>query len=475
MSGRLKARRYRRLIALGTAGFFLLSTLFVQGGEAWAISVEKEREAGEKFLAAIRQHAEFADDDFVNEYINDLGQYLIRPVETQPFPFRFYVIKDYTLNAFAGPGGHIFLYSGLIDMMDGIDELASVICHEAAHIAARHLSHRIEQSKKIALATLAGILAAVFVGGDAAGAIMTGTMAAGMQAQLSYSREDERQADQLGFKYMVDSGFSPAGMIKVLNALQRTPLGGSARVPPYLLTHPSGPERIANIEAMLTGYQAPPADPEAMRFRELFPLLKTILRAKHLEFSDAQRLFEAELKADPESATAHFGLGILWKERLEPVRAIEHLKLALRKQGNASPVLRHLGEAYQMNGQDGEAIEVLDRAVDIRRQDKGALYLLGESYENLERYREAIKIFERLSYLEPVRDEVFHHLGMCYGRLGSLARAHYNFGIYFKRRGEAEEARFHFQKAKDLSADDPALRGRIEEAMGEIAEEPEKP
>ena len=93
---------------------------------------------------------------------------------------------------FAAPGGHIFVFSGLIEAMDNIDELAAVICHEIGHISARHLSKRIEQSKNIGIATLAGILAAMLVGGEAAAPIISGTLAAGMQARLYFSREDER-------------------------------------------------------------------------------------------------------------------------------------------------------------------------------------------------------------------------------------------------------------------------------------------
>ncbi|NIR12428.1 MAG: M48 family metalloprotease, partial [Desulfobacterales bacterium] len=96
--------------------------------------------------------------------------------------------------------GHIFVFSGLINEMEEIDELAAVMCHEIAHVTARHLAHRIEQSKNLGWATLAGILAGILIGGSAGAAVMAGSQAATAQAQLHYSREDERQADQLGFK-----------------------------------------------------------------------------------------------------------------------------------------------------------------------------------------------------------------------------------------------------------------------------------
>ncbi|MGD9076294.1 MAG: M48 family metalloprotease, partial [Desulfobacteraceae bacterium] len=121
---------------------------------------------GEKFLIQIRQILDFVDDDYAQQYISALGHYLLRPLEIRYFPFHFYLVKDYDLNAFAGPGGHIFVFSGLINEMDNIDELAAVMCHEIAHVTARHLAHRMEQSKNLGWATLAGLLAGILIGGS---------------------------------------------------------------------------------------------------------------------------------------------------------------------------------------------------------------------------------------------------------------------------------------------------------------------
>ena len=123
---------------------------------------------GQAFFLQIRNQTELVSDPFAVKYINDLGHYLLMPLETRPFPFQFYIINDNTLNAFAGPGGHIFFYAGLIEAMDRVDELAAVMCHEIGHISARHLSKRIDQSKNVGIGTMAGILAGILVGGPLA-------------------------------------------------------------------------------------------------------------------------------------------------------------------------------------------------------------------------------------------------------------------------------------------------------------------
>ena len=444
--------------------FLFFSSSLLLSARVFAISIEEERKLGQKFLAQIREHFELIEDDFANQYITDLGHYLIRPLETKPFPFHFYIIKSKHQNAFAAPGGHIFVFSGLVEGMESLDELAAVICHEIGHVSARHLSQRIEQSQKIGLATMAGILAGALIGGELAQAVAAGSMAAGVQAQLHYSRQDERQADQLGFEYMKSAGINPLGMITTLKKLEKGRLWGTDRIPPYLLTHPTGPERMSNLDAMLSHFKPEPPKREVLRFRSDFQLFRTILRAKSLESKDAERLFQRDLEDDPSSLLPHLGLGIVYKERSEYELAIRHLRTALKAAPSSVVILRELGETYQLKGQNREAISILEEALELDAENRSTLFLLAISYENLERYGRAVELFEKLSYFRPVNKDVYYHLGISYGRLNKLSLAHYNFGLYFKRLRETEKAKFHFQKADQLSASDPVLRRKIHEA-----------
>jgi predicted Zn-dependent protease len=440
--------------------------------KTFALSIEAEEKMGREAAMQIRRYFELVDDDFVNQYFNELGQFLTTPLETKHFPYRFYIIKDNTLNAFAIPGGHIFFFSGLIDVMDSADELASILCHEIGHVYARHMAKRMAKSKKIGLATMAGILAGVLIGGEAAGALMMGSMAAGVQAQLYYSRNDERQADQLGLKYMQAAGFDASGLVSTLKKIEKGNWMGSDQVPTYLLTHPTGPERMSTLESMLTN--SPPGHPgeRGLMFRRLFPLFQTIVRAKGLETDVAEGIFTRELEKDPDSASAHFGLGIVYTESSEYEQAIRHLNKAQKKEPEFVPILTTLGKTYQMNGEDRKAILVLKKAMKLAHDDKSITFLLGVSYENLEQYERAARLFERLAYLHPVKEEVYYHLGISYGRLDRLALAHYNFGIYFKRIGRMDKSVFHFQKALELAEDDFALKDKIRKETKEIPRKP---
>jgi predicted Zn-dependent protease len=433
------------------------------------MSIEEEKDLGRRYLVELKQHVQLADDAFIEEYINDLGNYLVQSLETKPFDFNFYVIADNQINAFATPGGHIFIYTGLIELTENIDELAGVMCHEIAHVSLRHISDRIEKAKKVGLATMAGLLLGAMIGGDAADALITGSVAAGQQKMLSYSREDERQADQIGFTYANKAGFDPSAMISTLTKLQQDQWG-IHEIPPYLLTHPLGPERMSNIEALLGSFPPFSEHKEATKsLRRLFPLFKTILKGKFLYAHEAEQVFRTELEKDPDSPSAHLGLGLVLKRQTEYDNAIDHFLQALDGLPDPLPALRYLSETYQLKRQDREAIRVLEKALTLNHgTDKTCLFLLANSYQNLEQYPRAAEIYERLASMEPVKDEVFYSLGMTYGKDGKLGLAHYNFGIYHRRLNHIEESRFHFQKAEELAGDDSALQQKIKQAMEEI-------
>lgn len=450
-----------RIFSIIAAGVFSLCLLLPD--PVGALSREEERILGERFLDAVQKQFSFVADDFVGDYLDGLGQYLANSFESPSWPFRFYVVENGSLNAFAAPGGHVFVFSGIVEMLENADELAAVISHEIAHVSARHIANRFEQGKRLALATLAGMLAGAFLGGKEGTAIAMGSAAAGIQKQLAYSREDERQADQLGFRHMDSAGFDPSAMIAVLRKLERSHMGAEG-IPPYLLTHPGGPERISNTEVMLSEYRLQPENRETARFRKHFDAFKTVLRAKTMEPREAEKLFQQELRRDPNSSLAHLGMGVVLKERSDHVKAADHFERALQGQSDPIPILRNLGETYQLMGKDREAISVFEKALGIDGQDKASQFLMATSYMNLDDYAKAIVFYERLASLRPVKDEVFYQLGVSYGRENKLALAHYNFGVYFKRLRQMEKARFHFLKAEELALNNPALKSRIQDA-----------
>jgi predicted Zn-dependent protease len=458
--------RIKNLLVLGAALVVMATSVSVS--RAAYLSPKEETELGERFLASISSQYEFADYPYIMQYMNELGAYIGTHIEVPYFPLKFYVIKDSTVNAFAAPAGHVFFFSGLIGILDDADELASILAHELGHVSARHLSSRIDRSQKIGLATLAGMLAGILVGGEVGGALMTGSVAAGVQAELGYSREDERQADQLGFKYTQLSGFNPAGMLTALQKIQRENWYGSQEIPAYLLTHPGAPERMATIESMLRGYEKTPDQETTKKLRAFFPIFQTMVIALCLDKEQAARESEKRLRNDPGSDTAHYGLGLILQREGKLNEALEHFKIADRQNTGSIPVMFSLAETYQMLGEYEDSVSVLRRALELSPKDKEILFLLAVSLQELEQYSQASRIYERLTFIPPVKDMLYYNLGIVYGREGKLALAHYNLGIYFSKLRSREKALFHFEKAKELVKNDAALQNKIERALADM-------
>jgi beta-barrel assembly-enhancing protease len=444
--------------------------ILVQFSSINAITLEEEEKLGQEFLLSVKQQFEVIDDPFIDNYINDLGHYLLQSVETRHFKYRFYAVKNEELNAFAGPGGHVFVFTGLIRAMDDIDELAAVVSHEIAHVSNRHISQQFSQNAKLSVASLLGMLAGALVGGEASEAVMVGTLAAAQQKQLSYSRDAERQADQAGFKYALGAGFDPAAIKSALAKLQAGQFGEN-EVPAYLLTHPIGPERISNIESMLKTPYVVVSKEENLQFRNLYPIFRTVIMAKYEQREEMTNYFSSELEKNPDSPLANLGMGIVLKEKGGYKDSITHLEKAVKSLTDPSPAISYLSEVHQLNGDTDKAISILKAAINKNGNDKTSLLTLTTIYENAGYFDKTIEIYERLKLLEPVEDYIFYSLGYSYGKINKLGLAHYNFGLFYECVKNIREAHFHYMEAKREAGGNPELMKKIDESISRISED----
>lgn len=211
------------------------------------ISEAQEVELGRQSGQQVRQTMAMVDDPELQAYVERVGRRLAAESERPNLPWTFQVVDDPTPNAFALPGGPVFITRGLLDLMDSEAELASVLGHEIGHITARH---SVTQISRAQLAQLGLGLGMIFVPeirqfGDLAGAGLNLLM-------LKYSRDAERQADQLGFRYARQEGYDVSEMVDVFAALQQAgDLAGQSAIPGWLATHPAPAERIEAVEKRL--------------------------------------------------------------------------------------------------------------------------------------------------------------------------------------------------------------------------------
>jgi predicted Zn-dependent protease len=242
---------------MATARFALACMLSVSLATACGtLSVADEKKLGHQVQRQVRDQFTFMRDRVVVNYIRDLGDELVGSARPSPFDFRFFVIEDPTINAFAVPGGAIYIDTGLILAAKDTSELVSVIAHEMGHVTARHVAENYNRSQTTGMvAQIASVAIAILTGsqlGAQGGQIATGLAAEAYLA--TYTRDAEREADDLAIETMVRGGWNPEGMIGMFETLMQDS-GGGMKVPQLLSSHPATQERINNVRAEIASYE----------------------------------------------------------------------------------------------------------------------------------------------------------------------------------------------------------------------------
>ena len=203
-------------------------------------SLEKEIALGRQMAQEVQRQAKLNTDPILTEFVNRVGQNLVRNSDAR-VPFTFQVIEAEDLNAFALPGGYIFVNTGLIVMAEEEDEFAGALAHEVAHVAARHMTR---QATKSQIANMASIPLSVLLGGWAGVVARQGAGAVIPMTFLSFSRHDESEADYLGLQYMYEAGYDPNGAINIFERLEALSRRRSGKVSKLFSTHPMDADRI---------------------------------------------------------------------------------------------------------------------------------------------------------------------------------------------------------------------------------------
>ncbi|MCK4467234.1 MAG: M48 family metalloprotease [Desulfobacterales bacterium] len=438
--------------------------------QAFSITVKQEEELSREFMKYVLKHVELIEDPLIVNYVNNVGKRIISALPPQPFTYHFYIIKDNVYNAFASPAGHIFINSGLFEAMDNEEELAGILGHEIAHVVCRHISQKIERSKKIGLGTLAGIAAGIFLGTGgavtAAGAVTIGSMAAGQSIALAYSREDEMQADQLGLKHLTKAGYSGFGLLSVLKKIRSRQWFSSDQIPTYLTTHPAIEDRIAYISSWLEDNTKPKSLTPSKACYD-FVIAHTRLVAMYGDERTALRKFQIYIDKHPENPMAHYGYALILARTGNRKHAAIHLKAALEKKAFDPNILRDLGRIYFLDGKYPEALNSLKGAAGMAPDDPETLFFIGRTQIELGKLNEAVSTFEKLIAKNPDYTLALYFLGNVYGKLGKFEDAHYFLGIYYKNKQDYKNALFHLNRALKTIID-PGKRSKIEELLKEI-------
>ena len=309
-------------------------------------------------------------------------------------PFRFFLVRDATINAFAMPGGYIGVHTGLITASDREAEVMSVVAHEIGHVTQRHIARMFSQQRQgSAVMVAAAVLAALAVRSspDAAMGVLSMGQTVALREQLAFSRDAEREADRVGLQILAESGFDPNAMSSMFERLIQSGRLYDNNAPAYLRTHPLTTDRIADIQSRL---QNEPglglaADPEnSLEFDWLRAKLTALADTRVDGLRVIRQRFLAQLK-DPKIFTAqrqsaiHYGLAWTALQQREFSTALEHQRQAAqlirshRAESSAAALLDHLHlQILLASAENAEQKKELDRfAVQavVRHRDSRAV------------------------------------------------------------------------------------------------------
>jgi predicted Zn-dependent protease len=229
-----------------------------------------EARLGKVFMRSVRTALPVLDDPLLTSYLESLGNTLVAADHHATGGYTFFLIDEPVVNAFAGPGGYIGVYAGLILAAETESELAGVIAHEIAHVTQRHLLRGFEDQSKLSIPAMALMVAAAILGAqvssDAGMAAIAGIQAASIQHQINFTRDNENEADRLGIATLVHAGHDPYAMAGFFGRLARSSQIQENNAPEFLRTHPVNSNRIADALARADEFGAH-QHPDSLRFQ----------------------------------------------------------------------------------------------------------------------------------------------------------------------------------------------------------------
>ena len=376
------------------------------------LSIGQEMQMGDYYVRQLRGSAPLINDPLLVQYINGLGMRLVAHANSVRTPFHFYLINNDQINAFAFFGGNVVLHSALFRYSDNESELASVMAHEISHVTQRHLARAMEDQKRNAPLTWVGALGSILLAmasPQAGMAALTGTLAGTRQGMISFTQQNEQEADRIGIQVLQRAGFDPQAMPTFLEKLLDQSRY-SSRPPEILLTHPLPESRLSDARN-----RANQMRPVVVQSSESFYMAK----ARTLGMYNSGRnqltddLLDSWAKGNMrEQRAAQYGRALKAMEAkdfagaqklLQPLLSADannawyldlatDIDLGLNKSGEAikrlnsasglknSPVLQlNLANAYLQGGQPAQAAQILNRYTFTNKDDINGWDLLAQT------------------------------------------------------------------------------------------------
>ena len=457
---------------------YLLVVLFSFHQLSYALlTLPEEEKIGKQVLQELSSKVEFIQDVELVAYINSIGKLLTeKGVDFSPFKFRFYLIKDDTFNAFSVPGGYIFLNSGIFESIESEEELAGIMAHEIAHNLCRHVAKRLESIKRMQVAITAATLAAILLGGGKAAEAVGITSSAFAETKLlAYSRADEEEADRTGFQILTKAGYSPWGMVRIMEKLSKKSKFAVELNYKYLLTHPLPQERLTYLISLARKYGSNKGSSSIIS-SDPYYFKRLTIKATVISKDPADLVLkykeELKIKDDP---WIKYSLALALSQQRFFKEAISEMKKALKELPPKPYFLLDLAEIYLNSGDYQRALTVIE-GIKFSEGSKKLFekivylkiqYLKAKALAETSRLFQAYEIFNSLKGNNILENDpyFYFYFGRICSRINKDGEAHFYFGKYYELKGDYKTAYFHYKKALSFLSKEDKMYNEVEKSI----------
>jgi predicted Zn-dependent protease len=439
----------------------------------------QERKIGEMVVRQIRAAGGYLEDPEVNDYLNELGHRLVAAIPEGRQEFEFFAVGDPTVNAFALPGGYIGVNTGLILLTQTESELASVLAHEITHVTQRHMARAMAKEKNQWMYLLAGLALAIAASrsgssssGQATSAAIASAQALAIQSQINFTRENEYEADRIGFQRLEAAGYDVYAMATLMDRLQKASRFTDGNAPSYLRSHPVTHERIA--EAQSRAYGKP--------YRQVadsleFHLVRALLRSYAGTPKEAVAYFRGSLadrKYNSEVAVRYGLVASLLRSEEFP-QALAELA-ALEKMAPPHPMIEAMAAHVLMeSGQLDLAIARFKSALARYPNKLQLIYDYPQALAKAGRLREAAAFLETELARFPNDGPLHRIAARTFSDLGQKQQEHRHQGEYYAWQGDFKEAVRQLELASKAGDGDfyqsSVVEARLRSLRKELAEQ----
>ncbi|WP_330926585.1 M48 family metalloprotease [Candidatus Sororendozoicomonas aggregata] len=460
----------------------MLATMPVRGTEAVSanlpslgdatsgiISPQQEYELGRRYLKVIRGQTPTESDAELKDYLERLVSRLSAASELKDHRLTTLIIKDTRINAFAAPGGIIGVNTGLFLNANSEAQFAAVLAHELAHLSQRHYARNVENAKNNSLPTAAAILGSIILiaagGAEAGAAGITSTMAGLMSSQLGFSRQLEREADNLGMVTLVRAGFDPRAMSDVFEQMGKAHRF-SSRPPEFLSTHPVTENRISDSRARADQMRA-----KGGTDSESYQLMR--MRAVVLSTDNPHALLNELTK---ELATRHsgnpditrYGIALLATQTNQIKQAETALEPLLKSNPDNLYYLIAKANLDAAAGNTAVAIKNINKALEVYIDYYPLMVTKATLLTQQKNYKASRDIWLALSDRRQDDPDIWYELAEAQGQAGDILGLHQARAEYFFLTGNIDDAIKHIQYAQKMVKNNFALKTALDKKLKDM-------